>query len=147
MTTLLEDLRLALREICGSIGLSRTATTVVPLIVLGLALNVAALSVTESMHHVKHPAARRRAQTAWRSAARTEMKVMKCVVISTLKKMGTNQKRLCRAQQWMVARRTQMTGYDIKVGVLWAAPGGQEGCDVTIAGSPVRKIAIAVAQC
>jgi hypothetical protein len=146
MTTLLEDLRLALREICGSIGLSRTATTVVPLIVLGLALNFAALSVTESMHHVRHPA-QRRVQTAWRSAARTEMKVMKCVVISTLKKMGTNQKRLCRAEQWMVARRTQVTGYDIKVGVLWAAPGGQEGCDVTIASSPVRKIAIAVVQC
>lgn len=146
MTTLFEDLRLTLQQIFGSIGLSRTATTVVPLIVLGLALNVAALSVTESMRHVRHPA-HRQVRTAWRSAARTEMKMMKAVVISTLKKMGTNQKRLCQVQQWMVARRTQVTGYNIKVGVLWAAPGGQEGCDVTIASSPVRKIAIAVVQC
>ena len=146
MTTLLEDLRLALRQICGSIGLSHTATTVVPLVVLGLALNVAALSVAESMRHVRHPA-QRQVRMAWRSAARTEMKVMKAVVTSTLKKMGTNQKRLCRVQQWMVARRTQVTGYDVKVGVLWAAPGIQEGCDVTIGSSPGRKIAIAVVQC
>ncbi len=146
MMTLFEDVRLALRQVCGSIGLSRTATTVVPLVVLGLALNVAALSVTESMRHVRHPA-HRQVRTAWRSAARTEMKVMKAVVTSTLKKIGTNQKKLCRVQQWMVARRTQVTEYDIKVGVLWAAPGNQEGCDVTIASSPVRKIAIAVVQC
>ena len=44
MMTLFEDLRLALRQICRAIGLSGTAATVVPLVVLGVALNIAALS-------------------------------------------------------------------------------------------------------
>ena len=54
MMTMLDDLRLALRQICGAMGLSGTAATVVPLVVLGVALNVAALSAMEYMRNERH---------------------------------------------------------------------------------------------
>ena len=44
---MLEDLRLALRQICQAIGLSGNAATVVSLIVLGVALNLIALRAVE----------------------------------------------------------------------------------------------------
>ena len=43
MTTLLEDLRVELRQMCQAVGLSGTAASVVPLVLLGIALNVVAL--------------------------------------------------------------------------------------------------------
>ena len=44
MIMLLEDLRLALKEICRAIGMSGNALIVIPLVVLGVGLNVVALS-------------------------------------------------------------------------------------------------------
>jgi hypothetical protein len=44
---MLEDLILALRQICQAIGLSGNAATVVSLIVLGVALNLIALRAVE----------------------------------------------------------------------------------------------------
>lgn len=143
MMMLFEDLRLALRQICRAMGLSGTAATVVPLVVLGVALNIAALSAVESMRNEKHLGHR---HAALRSAARTEMKVMKAVVVSTLKKMGDGRRRLCLARQWMMDRQAEFTGYHIEVGFLWTAPGGG-GCDVTIVNSLSRKTAIAFVQC
>jgi hypothetical protein len=145
MTTLLEDLRLALREICRSMGLSSTAATVVPLLVLGVALNAAALSVTESMRDARCPGHRQ--HTSLQNAARTEIKVMKAVVNSTLKKMSGSQWRCSMARLRTVDRQTKATEYDIQVGFAWAAPGGNEGCDVTLTRSPARKTAIAFVQC
>jgi hypothetical protein len=107
MTTLFEDLRLALRQICRSMGLSGTAATVVPLLVLGVTLNVAALSAMEAMRNVRHHG-HRQVRTALRSAARTEIKVMKAVLNSTLKKMSGNQRKLCVVRQRIVDRRTQV---------------------------------------
>jgi hypothetical protein len=144
MTTLFEDVRLALRQICRSMGLSGTAATVVPLIVLGVALNVAALSVMESMRNVRRPG-HRQVRTALQSAARTEIKVMKAVLNCTLKKMNGNQRKLCVVRQWMVDRRTQITEY--KIGVAWAAPIGKEGCDVTLTRRAAGKTTIAFVQC
>jgi hypothetical protein len=146
MTTLFEDLRLALRQICRSMGLSGTAATVVPLLVLGVALNVAALSVTESMRNARRPG-HHQVRTALQSAARTEIKAMKAVLNSTLKKMSGGQKRWCVARQWIVDRRTEATEYDVEVGFAWAAQGGKEGCDVTLSRSPASKTAIAFVQC
>jgi hypothetical protein len=143
MTTLLEDLRLALREICRSLGLSGTTATVVPLLVLGVVLNAAALSVTESMRDARCPG--RRQHTSLQNAARTEIKVMKAVVNSTLKKMSGSQWRCSVARA--VDRRTEATEYNVEVGFAWAAPGGNEGCDVTISRSPAHKTAIAFVQC
>jgi hypothetical protein len=143
MTTLFEDIRLALRQICRSMGLSGTAATVVPLIVLGVALNVAALSVMESMRNVRHPG-HRQVRTALQ-CARSEIRVMKALLNSTLKKVSGNQRKLCVVRQWMVDRRTQVTEY--KIGVAWAAPVGEESCDVTLTRSPAGKTTIAFEQC
>jgi hypothetical protein len=146
MTTLFEDLRLALREICRSLGLSGTAATVVPLLVLGVSLNVAALSVTESMRSARCPGHRQN-HAALQSAVRTEIKVMKAVLNSTLKKMSGSQLRWCVARQWIVDRRTEVTEYNVEVGFSWAPPAGMGGCDVTLTRSPARKTAIAFVQC
>jgi hypothetical protein len=145
MTALLEDLRLALRQICRAIGLSGTAATVVPLVVLGVALNMAALSVMHSMRNERHPR-HEHDRVALQSAARTEVKVVRAVLTSTLKKIG-NGRRWCMARQWVMDRQTEVSGYNLEVGVVWAAPSSNEGCEVEIVGSHPRMIAIAFVQC
>ena len=144
MMTLFEDVRVFLLQICRSIGLTGTAATVVPLVVLGVALNVGALSVTESMRNERHMD---RGHTALQSAALTEMKVVKTVVISALKKIGDGQRRWCPAQQKMIGRTTGIGGYNLEVGLSLAAPSRNRGCDIEITSSPRRKMAIALVQC
>jgi hypothetical protein len=144
MMTMLDDLRMALRQICGALGLSGTAATVVPLVVLGVALNVAALSAMEYMRSERHP---RHGQTALQSAARTELRVVRTVLTSTLKKISAGKRRWCLAQQWVMDRKTEVKEYDLEVGFVWAAPSRSEGCDVTVASNPGRKAAIALVQC
>ncbi len=143
MMTQLEDLRLALRQICRALGLSGTAATVVPLVVLGIALNIVALNVVQGMRH-KHAV---NGTAVLRGAARTELRVMKTVLISTLKKIGDGQRRWCVAEQWVADRQMEVAGYHIEVGFVWAAPSASEGCDVKITDNPVRKTAIAFVQC
>ena len=137
--TQFEDLRLALRQICRAIGLSGTAATVVPLVVLGVALNIAALSAMEYMRNERHPC-KVHNRTELRSAARTELKVMRTVLHSTLKKIGDRQLRGCVTQQRVMDRKTEITSYHIEVGFMWAAPSAGEGCDAT-------KTGIAFVQC
>ena len=144
MTTLFEDLRLGLRQICQALGLSGTAATVVPLVVLGVALNMTALSVVRSMHHERH---RGRGQAVLRNAARTEMKVVKAVFTSTLKKIGDGQRRWCLTQQWMRDRQTGTTGYHVEAGFVWATPVSTEPCDLKVMDNPNRKMAIAFVNC
>jgi hypothetical protein len=144
MMTLFEDLRLALRQICQAIGMSGTAATVVPLVVLGVALNIAALSATKYMRNERHP---HHSHTALRCAAQTEMKVVRTVLTSTLKKIGNGQRRWCLTRQWMKDRQTEITRYRVEIGSVWAAPKVSEGCDVEIASRHHRKTAIASAQC
>ena len=84
--TIFDDLRLALRQICQAMGLSGTASTVVPLIVLGVALNVVALSAMESMRIERH---REHAPMALRSLAQTEMKAMRTVSLAFCACAGT----------------------------------------------------------
>jgi hypothetical protein len=144
MMTLFEDLRLALRQICAAIGLSGTAATVVPLIVLGVAMNMAALSAMEFMRNEKHP---KNGPIALRDAVRTEVKVMRTVLTSTIKKISDNKRRWCVAQQWVMDRKTEVTGYQLEIGFAWATSGSNEGCGVTVAHSTTRKTAIAFVQC
>jgi hypothetical protein len=144
MTTLLEDLRLALRQICRAIGLSGTALTVIPLVVLGVALNLAALSAMAYMRGVRHLD---HGHTALQSAVRTELKVMRTVLGSTLKKIGNGQRKWCLTQQWVTDRQTEGKGYHIEVGFVWAAPSSGEGCDVEIVGSHRWKTAVTFVQC
>jgi hypothetical protein len=142
--TIFDDLRLALRQICQAMGLSGTASTVVPLIVLGVALNVVALSAMESMRIERH---REHAPMALRSVAQTEMKAMRTVVISTLKKIGNgSRRRWCVTQQRRMDQQTKGTGYPM-VGFALGAPAVWQGCDVTVASSPARKAAMVFVQC
>lgn len=96
MTTLLEDLRVELRQMCQAVGLSGTAASVVPLVLLGIALNVTALSVIGAVRPA-HPSACDR--PALRSAARTELKVARAVLASTLKTIGDGRRRWCSPEQ------------------------------------------------
>jgi hypothetical protein len=144
MMTLLEDLGLALRQVCRAIGLSGNAATVVPLVVLGVALNVAALTAIEYVRNERHPG---REHSVLRSAAQTELKVVRTVVVSTLKKINDGKRRWCLARQWVMDRRTDLTGYHIELGFVVAAPSNSGGCDIEVVGSHHRKTAIAFVQC
>jgi hypothetical protein len=146
MMTLFEDWRLALRQICRAIGLSGTAATVVPLVVLGVALNIAALNAMEYMRNERHPC-KAHDRTELRSAARTELKVMRTVLVSTLKKIGGGQRRWCVTQQWVMDRGTKVTGYNLEVGFTWVAPKTSDGCDVEFLDTSHRKMAVALVQC
>jgi hypothetical protein len=144
MMMLLEDLRQALRQICEAMGLSGTTATVAPLVVLGVALNIAALSAVESIRSQRHPG---HVQTALRSATQTELKVVRAVVVSTLKKIDDGRRRWCLAQQWIKDRQTKITGDNFEFGFVWTTPNKNEVCDVTLSRSPARKTAIAFVQC
>jgi hypothetical protein len=139
MMMLLEDLRLALRQICRTFGLSGTALTVIPLIVLGIALNLAALGVMKSMRTERHLDCGHTKTLG--SAARTELKVMRTVLVSTLKKIGGGQ---CLTQRWMTDRRKEGQGYKTEV---WTAQSSGGGCDVEIVGSHRRKTTVATVRC
>ena len=124
--------------------MSGTTANVVPVVLLGVALNVAALSAMRYMRNERHPVVDR---LRCRVRGRTEMKVVRTVLTSTLEKIGDGKRRWCLAQQWMMDRKTEVKEYDLEVGFVWAAPSRSEGCDVTVASNPGRKAAIALVQC
>jgi hypothetical protein len=141
---MLEDLRLALRQICQAIGLPGNAATVVSLVVLGVALNLVALRAVEYVGIGGH---RCHDRTALQSATQTELKVVRTVVVSTLKKIGDTGRRLCLAQQWMIGEQTDDTGYDTEVGFGSPAPVSSKDCGVMVVSRSSRKMAMAIVQC
>jgi hypothetical protein len=141
---MLEDLRLALRQICQAIGLRGNAATVVSLVVLGVALNLAALRAVEYVGIGRHTCHDR---TALQSAAQTELKVMRTVAVSTLKKLGDGGRRLRLARQRMTGKQTRGTGYPMEVGRKRAAPAGGKDCDAMVVSRFSRKMAVAPVQC
>jgi hypothetical protein len=144
MMTMLEDLRLALRQICQAMGLRGDAATVVSLIVLGVVLNVAALRIVEYAgigRHVRHN------RTALRTAARTELKVARTVAVSTLKKIGDNGRRWCLARRWKIDQQTNGT-YHLEVGFVWdTIPNNSEGCNGEVVGINHQRMAIEFVRC
>jgi hypothetical protein len=130
MMTMLEDLRLTLRQLCGAVGLSGSTATVVSLLVLGIALNAVALNATESMRARRHSSY---GTATLRRAARTELRVMRTVFVSTLKKIGGGQRGWCLAEQWETNRQPGSTEYHLEAGIVRAARAGSKGCDVTVA--------------
>src|SRR5260370_18892237 len=116
---MLEDLRLALRQICQWIGLPGDAATVVSVVVIGVALNLTALRAVEYVGIGGHTCNDR---TVLQSAAQTELKVMRTVAVSALKKIGDGGRKLCLARQWMMGRQTKGTGYHMEGGFDLAAP-------------------------
>jgi hypothetical protein len=141
---MLEDLRLALRQICRAIGLPGDAATVVSLVVLGVALNLAALRAVEYAGIGGHTCHDR---TALKSAAQTELKVMRTVVASTLKRIGDGGRRLCLARQRMIGKQTTRTEHHYEVGSAKTPSTSSGGCDVAVVSRSSRKMTIARAQC
>jgi hypothetical protein len=141
---MLEDLRLALRQICQAIGIPGNAATVVSLVVLGVALNLIALRAVEYAGIGGHTCHDR---TALRSVAQTELKVMRTVAVSALKKISDGGRRWCLAQQWRMGKQTEGTGCDVEVSCDWAAPTNSEGCDGMVVSRSSRKMAMAFVQC
>ena len=142
MITLLEELRLALKEICQAIGLSGNALTVVPLVVLGVALNVTTLSAIEYARSDRHSC---HGHTALGSAGRTELKVVRTVVVSTLKKIGDGGRKSCLTR--FCLKNHQAKGTHTELGLVPAAPAKDGGCDVEIIRSRHWKTAIASVHC
>jgi len=141
---MLEDLRLALRQICQAIGIPGNAATVVSLVVLGVALNLIALRAVEYAGIGGHTCHDR---TALESAAQTELKVMRTVAVSALKKVGDGGRRWCLARQWMMGKETKGTGYYMEVVCDLAAPTGGEDCDVMVVSRSSREMAMASVPC
>jgi hypothetical protein len=80
VTTLIEELRIAVRGIWQSIGLSEsanTAATVVPVLVVGIALNLIVLHAVDRIHPIKE-------KTRVVEMARTELKFVQTVTTSVL---------------------------------------------------------------
>jgi hypothetical protein len=144
MTTLLEDLGLVLRQICRAIGLSGTALTVIPLVVLGVALNMGALSAMEYMQNERHSDCK---ATALKSATQTELKVVRTVLVSTLRKVSFNQRKWCVSGQQMMNPQTKDEGYHIQAGFVRTTPARSAGCDVEIVGSHRWRTAITSVRC
>jgi hypothetical protein len=141
---MLEDLRLTLRQICRAMGLPGDAATLVSLIVLGVALNLTALRAVEYVGIGRHSC---HGRTALQSAAQTELKVMRTVVVSTLKKMSDGGRRWCLAREWMMGKQTRGMGYHVEVGRDLAAPTSGEGCDGRVVSRSRRKMALGFVQC
>ena len=141
---MLEDLRLALRQICRAMGLSGDAATVVSLVVLGAALNLTALRAVKYVGIGGHTCHDR---MALQTAAQTELKVMRTVVVSTLRKIGDGGRRWCLAREWMMGKQTKGIGYHVEVGCDLAAPTSGEGCDGIVVSRSRRKMAMAFVQC
>jgi hypothetical protein len=141
---MLEDLRLALRQICQAIGLQGDAATVASLVVLGVALNLTALRAVEFVGIGGHACHNR---TDLQSAVQTEMKVVRAVMVSTLKKIGDDGRRLCLARQWMMGKQTKGTGNRIGVGSDGGVPIEGKGCDVMVVSRYSRRMTIAFVQC
>jgi hypothetical protein len=113
MMTLFEDLRVELRQMCRAIGLSGTAATVIPLVVMGIALNVVALSVIGGGRPVHASACKK---PALRSVAMTELKVARAVLVSTLKTIGDGHRRWCSGQRRGTVQQMESAGVRLEVG-------------------------------
>lgn len=137
---MLEDLRVALRQICQAIGLSGNAATVVSLIVLGVALNLIALRAVEYAGIGRHTCNN---GTVRESATHTELKLVRTVVVSALKKISDTGRRLCLARQSMIGQQTGDTDYSTEVGCDAQAHSNGTDCDVMVVSRSSRKMAMA----
>jgi hypothetical protein len=101
MTELIADLELAWRRMWASPG---TATAILPLLVLGIALNAIALNVVEDLRL----AMRGGGESQMTCVARSEVRAIRTVVVLTLNKIGEGQREWCSAKQMAMNRRTDM---------------------------------------
>ena len=137
---MLEDLRLALRQICQAMGIPANAATVVSLVVLGVALNLIALRAVEYAGIGRHTCTN---GTALQSATDTELKLVRTVVVSALKKITDTGRRLCLARQWMIGEQTGDTDYGTEARCDSKAPSNGTDCGVMVVSRSSRKMAMA----
>ncbi len=108
MMRLLEDIRLAMRQVWQSTELLET---VLPVLLLGIALNVVALNVVENV----------RVEMGGQRAARTACEKSSPVqrVVAPLRKMiGRDQHRWCAAKGWVKERQIQVIRYRAEAGQM-----------------------------
>jgi hypothetical protein len=111
MTTLMEELRLTVREIWQSIGLSgsaNTAATVVPALMLGIVLNVIALSLVDRVHPIK-------GKTQVVGVVRAEAKLVQTVTVCVLRQIEGRQSGLCSMKRCASSRLKEMAKRRIAV--------------------------------
>jgi hypothetical protein len=105
MTTLMEEMRLALQELLQSIGLGEagsTAATVVPLLMLGIVLNVVALSVVDRVHPIK-------AKARVAHVVRAEARLVQGATVCVLRQIEGREGGLCPVKRWASTRSTEWT--------------------------------------
>lgn len=132
MMTLIEEMRLAVLQIWQSLGFegsSRTAAAVVPALVLGIALNVVALGVVNSVGTGGHAGCPR---TRLTSVARTEVKMVRALVTSTLKTICEGQRRICSARQWVLERQAGVARYRSEMSCRWSSRIHSKGMALSI---------------
>lgn len=103
-TTLMEELRLAVREIWQSMGLggsANTAASVIPALMLGLALNLIALNVVDRVLPMK-------GKTRLVCVARAEARMVQSVTVCVLRQIEGHQRGTCPAKRWASARLAEM---------------------------------------
>jgi len=100
MTTLMEELRLAVQEILQSIGLggsTNTAATVVPVLILGIVLNVIALSLVDRVHPLK-------GKTQVAGVVRAEARYVQSMTVCLLRQIEGRRGGTCTAKKWTLSR-------------------------------------------
>jgi uncharacterized membrane protein YtjA (UPF0391 family) len=106
MTTLMEELKLSVREIWQSMGFggsANTAASVVPVLMLGIVLNLIALNVVDRVHPMKD-------KTWLVCVARTELRRAQSVTVCVLRQIEGRQRGRCPAKRWTSARLAEMNG-------------------------------------
>jgi hypothetical protein len=132
MMTLMEEMRVAVLQIWQSLGFersSRTAAAVIPALVLGITLNVAALGVVDKVLTGGHATCQR---SGLRSVARSEVMMVRAAVASTLKKICEQQPELCSVRQWMLDRQDDAMRYRSETSYGWSARVSSKGVAISI---------------
>jgi hypothetical protein len=104
MTTLMEELRLAVQEILQSIGLggsANTVATVVPVLMLGIVLNVIALSLVDHVHPIK-------GKTQVVGEVRAEARLVQTVTVCVLRQIEGRQQGVCSIKRCASSRLEEM---------------------------------------
>jgi uncharacterized membrane protein YgcG len=123
MTTLMEELRQAVREILQSMGLdgsANTAATVVPVLMLGIALNVIALGVVDRVHPIK-------GKTQVVGVVRAEATLVRSVTVCVLRQIEGRRSGLCSVKRWASSRLAERVKCRTASGSGRAAAGHKNG--------------------
>lgn len=106
---LIEEMRAVVRSLWEWMGFEASASTaanVVPVVVLGVALNVIALSVIGGVRPAKAMVAKEKVECL----ARVEMKAMQTGVVYVLRQVQGSRRTFCSATLWAAHRIADLRG-------------------------------------